>query len=283
MGDEPEDIPTARPHPYRASDAAREIDPELDRCLRWCRARIRRVRMTSSIVPLAALAACVALARVHWVGWLGFGIIALWVGTVTFVWLYAARAQSRFEQRLRADPGRLAWAHIETEPARGMLCACELQLQDGESSTFYVATDMANRLAERASRWPFPVTRTPAARARYQLDCQLRRIEAQVRRPEDSLASSLAPFLLPAIEGRSSAGLPEAAVASLKPALDELEHLFRVAAEVDTQRSRAQNKNPTVAELLASTVYRDPPFSEKATGLVHVIREALASAAERAP
>ena len=100
-----------------------------------------------------ALAVCVAVARVHWGGWLLFGAVGLWASIIGVLWFLVARDQSRFEERLRRDPSQLAYAYIETEPSRGMRCACELQLWDSAVSTFYIPFDMAKRLPIRASGW----------------------------------------------------------------------------------------------------------------------------------
>jgi hypothetical protein len=248
----------------------RALDAEIEQCLHWRRRVHRRNATMSLVVAIAAFAACVALTRAHWAGWIVLGVVAFWLGPITLVSLVIVRKDSRFDQRLRCDPGQLAWLHVETEPSARAMCPFELHLRDGTDSTFVVPADMAARLAERAPQWPFVISRTREARAAHLADLQLRRMEDQLRHPRSSLASSLAPSLLPAIDERSCAALPADRVASLEAALTRLDVLLSAATQVDASRARSR-LNPELAAL----VHSDPPYSEEATRLAHDIRRAL--------
>jgi hypothetical protein len=257
-------------HPYRLGDATRALDAEIEQCLHWRRRVHRRNATMTLAVATAALAAGVALTRAHWAGWIVVGVFALWLGPVTVISLVIARNDARFDERLRRDPGQIAWLHVETERSPRGMCACEVHLRDGTDSTFGVTADMAARLADRAPQWPFLISRTREAREAYLTDLQLRRMEDGLRHPRSSLASSLSPLLLPTIEERSCAALPADRVASLRAALTKLEVLLSAAVQVDASRARSRLK-PELAALL----HPDPPYSEEATQLAHGIGEAF--------
>lgn len=196
---------------------------------------------------------------------------------VALLALVLGHRDSRFDERLRRDPGQLAWLHVEIEAVDDRIRPCEMQLHDGTHTVFSLPPDLATYLAHRASRWPFLVTRTREARAAYLTDLQLRRIKDQLRRRESSLASSLASSLLPTIEDRSCAALPATRAASLKVTLDELELLLSAAARVDASRKRTRRG---VAREMEAVLDSGPPYSEKATELVHAIRAMFSSSAD---
>jgi len=157
----------AASHPYRAEDASWTLAPELARGLRWYRSRARRVQLLNLAILAVGLAAGAAVARVHWIGWLMFGVVGLYVGFWVVISTVVLRSTVRCCDQLGREPGRLAWLHLDTEPASGTLRRCELRTRDGEAWAVFVPAALAAALAEAAIGWPFQVTRTQAARAAY--------------------------------------------------------------------------------------------------------------------
>lgn len=261
-------------HPYRPDDAQHMLQRELERCFRAHRQERWRHAIRTTVTQALLLAGGIALGLAHWAGWILVALLGLMAVSWYAMFIITTRHTARIQRRLAEAPGELAWLHLEATGSPTALRIYHLQLRDGTLSWLHLSPDMASSLTEAAAPHA-RVTRGPEARAAFEAEPGLRRVESMLQRDDSSLAVHLAPQILPMIAGRSCAELPAAKLASLRTAVEKLESLLGASVKYDAYKQRARERAPEVHAFLDSRSPATVQYADEAAPHVGVVQDAF--------